>query len=87
MAKLDEGFKFQMSLEEEEEEKESVVDFEQQFAQNGSIACNFVELNPWHYTQEERQSFYQRSMQSVLCLVSDEPKPNFIRFQCFVGGN
>lgn len=68
LAKPDEGPTLQLNLEDEDEEKEKEIDIDEIIAKNGSLACNFVELNPWHYTQEERHTFYQRSMEAVLCL-------------------
>lgn len=58
----------QLNLEDEDEEKEKEINIDEIIAKNGSLACNFVELNPWHYTQEERHTFYQRSIEAVLCL-------------------
>lgn len=45
-------------------------DPDQMLADTGSIACNYIELNPWHYTQEERQTFWQTKLQYSLSLVS-----------------
>lgn len=70
LAKPDEGPTLELNLEDEEEEKENEVNIDEDIAKNGSVACKYIELNPWHYTQEERHTYYQRSMQSVLCLVN-----------------
>lgn len=69
MAKPDGGPTLALNLEDEDEEKEKEVNIDQEIAKNGSVACNYVELNPWHYTQEERHTFYQRSIESILTLV------------------
>lgn len=52
-----------------EEEIEKEVDSDQMLADTGSIACNYIELNPWHYTQEERQTFWQTKLQYNLTTV------------------
>lgn len=70
LAKPDEGPTLQLNLEDEDEEKEKEVNIDEDIAKNGSVACKYIELNPWHYTQEERHTYYQRSIQSVLCLVN-----------------
>lgn len=68
LAKPEDGTTLKLNLEDEDEEKEKEINIDEVIAKNGSVACQFVELNPWHYTQEERHTYYQRSIESVLCL-------------------
>lgn len=70
LAKPDEGPTLQLNLEDEDEETVQEVDLDQIIAKSGSLTCSFIEMNPWHYPQEERQTFYQRNIQAVLCSVS-----------------
>lgn len=62
-----------------EEEMEAEKDSDQMLADTGSIACNYIELSPFHYTQEERQTFWQTKLQYSLTVVG------FINSDLFIG--
>lgn len=76
IAKPDEGPMLHLALE-EDEDKEKDTDMDAMVSKNGSVACKFIELSPWHYTQEERQSYWQTLMQTTLCMVSSNHRHTF----------
>lgn len=68
LAKPDEGPDISDSYDEEEEKEEQ--DPDQILANSATLACRYIELNPWHYIQEERQTFWMSELQYILASVS-----------------
>lgn len=56
-------------MEEEEEMEEEQTDVDQITAFNGSVTHLFIELDQYHYTQEQTQSFLQIKFETILCTV------------------